>query len=158
MSIQAFRFATVQGHQVEWFLRRNCSIAPGRLVWVYAAICLVSLGIGTCFWLLGATLILPFAWLEVSLLGVALWFYARHATDGERIFLLDRRLVVERETGGRLVRAEFNRDWVRVEPMAGNQSLILVSGQGRAVEVGRFVRPELRQALAQEIRMVLRSA
>lgn len=125
---------------------------------MYAAICLVSLGIGTGFWLLGATLVLPFAWLEVSLLGVALWFYSRHATDGERIFLMDRQLVVERETAGRLVRSEFNRDWVRVEPLAGDQSLILVSGQGQAVEVGRFVRPELRQALAREIRMVLRGA
>ena len=37
-------------------------------------------------------------------------------------------------------------------------SLIEVSGQGRSVRVGRYVRPELRAALAREIRMALRGA
>ena len=67
-------------------------------------------------------------------------------------------LVVELETAGRLERAEFERQWVRVEPKSGDQSLIELSGQGRSIEVGRFVRPELRQVLAREIRRALRSA
>lgn len=86
------------------------------------------------------------------------FLYARHATDGERILLQGTRLVVERETAGRLERAEFRREWVRVEPKIGDRSLIQVSAQGRSVEVGRFVRPELRPALASEIRMALRTA
>ena len=64
----------------------------------------------------------------------------------------------ELENGGKLERAEFRREWVRVEPRAGERSLIEVSGQGRSVRVGRYVRPELRAALAREIRMALRSA
>ena len=67
-------------------------------------------------------------------------------------------LVVELETGGRLQRAEFRRDWVRVEPGAADSSLIELSAHGLKVQVGRFVRPELRPALASEIRMALRSA
>jgi uncharacterized membrane protein len=66
--------------------------------------------------------------------------------------------VVELENAGRLERAEFNREWVRVEPSAGDRSLIEVSGQGRRINVGRYLRPELRPALAQEIRRALREA
>jgi uncharacterized membrane protein len=66
--------------------------------------------------------------------------------------------VVELENAGRLQRAEFDRAWVRVEPSAGDGSLIEVSGRGQSVSVGRYVRPELRPALAREIRLALRAA
>lgn len=158
MSNLAFRFATVQGQAIHWFLRRNCSVTPGQLGWLYASLCVVSLAIGTFFWFQGALLILPFAWLELAAVGFAFMVYARHASDREHIALEGQRLVVETESGGRLERAEFNRDWVRIEPGADDRSLIEVSGQGRRVIVGRFVRPELRPALAKEIRRALREA
>ena len=66
-------------------------------------------------------------------------------------------LVVEMETAGRVERTEFNQEWVRVEPKNGDGSLIEVSGQGRSVWVGRHLRPELRPALAREIRFALRA-
>ncbi len=123
---------------------------------MYASLCVVSLGIGLAFWMHGAKLILPFAWLELLAVGAAFLVYARHATDGEHISLAGRTLVVELENAGKCERAEFSREWVRVEPSAGDHSLIELYGQGRRVEVGRYVRPELRPALAQEIRMALR--
>ena len=153
-----FRFATVQDQAIHWFLRRNCSVTPAQLGWLYASLCVVSLGIGGWFWSMGAPLVLPFAWLELAAVGVAFLVYARHATDGERISLRGRQLVVELESAGHLRRAEFNRDWVRVEPTADDRSLIELSGQGLRVSVGRFVRPELRPALAREIRRALREA
>ena len=151
-----FRFATVQGQNIHWFLQRNCSVTPTQLGWLYASLCVVSLGIGSVFWWLGATLVLPFAWLELAAVGAAFVVYGRHAADGERISLQGRQLVVELETAGRLERAEFDREWVRVELSAADRSLIAVSGRGRSVTIGRFVRPELRPALAREIRMALR--
>ena len=99
---------------------------------------------------------MPFAWAELIAVGAAFVVYARHARDGERILLQGGQLVVELETAGRLERAEFNRNWVRVEPRDSDGSLIEVSGQGRSVRVGRHLRPELRPALAREIRHVLR--
>lgn len=153
-----FRFATVQGQAIYWFLKRNCSVTPQQLGWMYASLCVVSLAIAGVFWWIGAVLVLPFAWLELAAVGLAFLVYARHATDGERISIKGRRLVVELENAGQLSRAEFNRDWVRVEPVAGDRSLIQLSGQGRHVNVGRFVRPELRPVLAQEIRRALREA
>ncbi len=158
MSNLVFRFATVSGQNIHWFLKRNCSVTPAQLGWLYASICVVSLGIGTFFWVQGARLIMPFAWLELAVVGLAFMVYARHATDGEKISLQDGHLVVELENAGRLERAEFECEWVRVEPKTGDHSLIEVSGRGRSVEVGRYVRPELRPALAREIRMALRGA
>ena len=158
MSNSVFRFATVSGQNIHWFLRRNCSVTPAQLGWIYLSLCVVSLGVGGMFWWQGARLIMPFVGLELVAVGVAFLVYARHAADGERISLEGARLVIELENGGRLQRAEFNRDWVRVEPRIGDRSLIQVSAQGRSVEVGRYVRPELRPALASEIRMALRQA
>jgi uncharacterized membrane protein len=153
-----FRFATVQGQAIHWFLRRNCSVTPSQLGWLYVSLCIVSLGIGAFFWFQGAVLVLPFTWVELAAVGAAFLTYARHAADREHILLQGRRLVVELESGGRLERAEFDRDWVRVEPAADDRSLIELSGQGRRVNVGRYVRPELRPALARELRQALREA
>lgn len=158
MTNLVYRFATVQGQNIQWFLQRNCSLSPGQLARVYGSLCLVSLAISGFFWVQGATLVLPFAFLELTGLGLACLVYARHATDGERIVLRDGRLLVELEHGGKLERAEFHGDWVRVEPGACDRSLIELSGQGRRVLVGRYVRPELRSLLAREIRSALRAA
>lgn len=142
---------------VEWLLKRNCSLTPSQLIYFYVSLCAVSLGIAALFWSVGATLVMPFAWLELTAVGAALLLYARHAGDGEKIMLHDGRLVVELEVAGRTQRAEFNSQWVRIEPVRGDGSLISVSGQGHSVSVGRHVRPELRPALAREIRRALRA-
>lgn len=156
VSNPGFRFATDFGHDdVHWFLKRNCSVTPAQLGWMYVSLCAVSLAIGAFFWFRGATLVLPFAWLELTAVGVSFFIYARHAADGERIWLHGQRLVIELENAGRLERAEFDRNWVRIEPGAADTSLIEVSGRGRSIQIGRYVRPELRPALARELRMVL---
>jgi uncharacterized membrane protein len=121
------------------------------------SLCVVSLGIATGFWLLGATMIMPFAGLELAVVGGAFLVYARHATDGERIILQGSQLVVEQTSAGKVLRAEFNRAWVRVEPQADDRSLVELSGQGQCVRVGRYIRPELRPLLAREIRVALRT-
>lgn len=156
MTNLVFRFATVQGRHVQWFLRRNCSVKPWQLIWLYVSLCAVSLGIGMFFWFLGATLVVPFAILELLAVGFAFMVYARHAADGEHISLRDGQLVVELESAGKLERAEFSREWARVEPRMGNGSLIELSGRGTTIRVGRFIRPELRPLLANEIRLALR--
>jgi uncharacterized membrane protein len=84
--MHVFRFATVQGQNIHWFLKRNCSVTPAQLGGLYASLCVVSLGIAAAFWFQGAMLI------------------------------------------------------------------------RRRVNVGRYLRPELRPLLAQEIRRALREA
>ncbi len=158
----SFRFATLcspgegQSQGVQWLIKRNCSVTPSQLIRLYVSLCVVSMGIALMFWIQGARMIMTFAWLELLAVGTAFLVYARHARDGEKITLHGPRLIVELENGGRTERAEFAREWVRVEPRSGDGSLIEVSGQGRSVVVGRHIRPELRPALAREIRSALR--
>jgi uncharacterized membrane protein len=158
VSHPAYQFAQVSGPSVSWRLRRNCSVTPAQLLVAYLMLCALSLAIGALFWLRGAPFVIGFTGLELAAVGWAFVVYARHATDGEWISLQGASLVVERETAGRRERAEFERQWVRVEPKADEHSLIELSGRGRKMEVGRFVRPELRQVLAGEIRRALRVA
>lgn len=158
-----FRFATITESlhgqpAVQWLLKRNCCLSPVQLWRFYASLCVVSLGIAGFFWSMGATMVMPFAWLELAAVGAALLVYARHAGDGEKIMLGSGRLVVELETAGRTRRAEFNSQWVQVGPGPTDGALIEVFEQGRSVVVGRHVRPELRPALAREIRLALRAA
>lgn len=156
-----FKFAVPYTHSnanvqsVQWLLKRNCCLSPTQIGRFYASLCVVSLGIAAFFWSMGATLVMPFAWLELLIVGVALLVHARHASDLENIVLGNGRLVVELETAGKTRRAEFNAQWVRVTTGDAEGALIEVSGQGRTVMVGRHVRPELRPALAREIRLAL---
>ncbi|NJS35526.1 MAG: DUF2244 domain-containing protein [Brachymonas sp.] len=153
-----FRFATEAGGHLHWRLLKNCSVTPMQLGLLYVSLCVVSLGIATMFWFQGAKMIMPFAWAELAVVGIAFFVYARHATDGERLMLQDGQLVVEQSHAGKISRSEFKRETVRVEPYVHDQSLIELSGQGRRVHIGRHIRPELRPHLARELRMALRTA
>jgi len=150
------RESTAAGGSVWWLLKRNCSIAPRQLLAFYASFCGLTLAIGAIFWLEGALLVLPFAGVELLAVGAALFAYARHASDHETIRLHSGRLLVQRLNGSKLEEVEFAPDWVRVEPRRGDRSLIELSGQGRRITVGRYVRPELRRQLADELRWALR--
>jgi uncharacterized membrane protein len=141
---------------VQWLLKRNCSIAPRQLLAFYLSLGLLSLTIAIFFWLRGAPLVLPFAGVEVLALGFALFVFARHAADREHMVLRPGRLTVECTLGQRTEQVEFAPAWVRVEPVHGDRSLIELSGEGRRIAVGRFVRPESRRALADELRAALR--
>ena len=141
---------------VQWLLPRNCGATPRQMMGWYASLCALSLAIAGFFWMQGATLVMPFASLEILAVGAALLVYSRHATDSERIRLQPGRLTVERVFGRQVERAEFAPAWVRVEPEHGERSLIELSGQGQRIAVGRFVRPELRRQLAEELRWALR--
>jgi uncharacterized membrane protein len=159
---QRFRFgreaeeATGGDRSVVWLLKRNCSMSPRQLLGFYGVLSLLSLGIAGGFWVHGATLVMPFAWIEVLAVGLALWMYARHAADVERINLRGGQLTVELAFGSRTDRVDFKPEWVRVEPEHGDGSLIELSGQGKRVVIGRFVRPEMRRQLAEELRWALR--
>jgi uncharacterized membrane protein len=153
------RFGVESGtgeYAVQWLLKRNCSATPRQLMAFYASLSVLSLGIALIFWAQGATLVMPFAGFEVLAVGAALLVYARHATDSESIRLQAGRLTVEHVFGRHVERAEFSPAWVRVEPEHGDRSLIELSGQGQRIAVGRFVRPELRRQLAEELRWALR--
>ena len=141
---------------VQWRMARNTSFVPGCLLAVFIALSVVSLGIAAAFWWLGAPAVLPLAGAELLALGVAFWVCSRHAGDAETITLAERELNVEHRFGRGLESAAFRAEWVRVEPVHGEGSLVEITGQGHRMRVGRYLRPELRMALARELRQALR--
>lgn len=143
--------------QLEWRLARNCSLAPRQLFGAYLALCAVSLTIALGFTWQGASPVLAFAGIELLLVGAALLVYSRHATDHEQVQLSGGWLDVFHRRGSQTEHHRFRAAWVRVEPLAGDRSLVELTGDGQSTRVGRYLRPELRQPLAQELRLALRA-
>ncbi len=141
---------------VHWLLKRNDSLAPRQLLVFFLGLSASTLCVAAFLWLQGAARLVPFAAFELLAVGLAVLVYVRHAADFESIRHRDGRLTVEHGSGTRIERVEFQPDWVRIEPRHGDGSLIELSGQGRRIAVGRFVRPELRRQLADELRWALR--
>jgi len=137
-------------------MARNSSFLPGCLLGVFVALAAVALGIGAAFWWLGAPAVLPLAGAESLLVGAAFWVCSRHAGDAETITLAERELKIEHRFGRVVDRAAFRAEWVRVEPVHGEGSLVEITGQGQRMHVGRYLRPELRTTLARELRQALR--
>ena len=116
------------------------------------ALAALVLAIGAGFAAAGAWLILPFASLEVLLLGAAFVFYARHAADYERIELESGRLSVEVADGGRTL--NYRMDHARV---ALEEGRVVLRDAKEELEIGRTLGAEARAELAAELeRMLIR--
>lgn len=154
----AWRFARLSKAPLAWCfdLRRNVSITPRQLLLAYLLLCAVSLAVAAGFWWHGAVIVVVFTGIELLGLAVALLVVARHAGDREVVTLTQRELAVEQRVGPGVQHTRFRAEWVRIEPAADDGSLVELSGEGRRVCIGRHVRPELRPALAQELRRALR--
>ena len=143
---------------LQWSLRRNCSLTPQQLGSAFLFLCTVSMLIAAVFFWQGAPYVAAFAGLELLAVGLAMLIFARHAGDRETLTLVGNLLFVEQCVGPRVELVQLATDWLRVEPAAGQGSLVQISGGGRAVRVGRHLRPELRGAFAQELRQALRQS
>jgi uncharacterized membrane protein len=130
-------------------LKRNCSISPGALACVFAALAVAVLGIGIGFAIAGAWLILPFAGLEVVALGGAYLLQARHATDYERIELAHGQLRVEVSDAERIARYELDARRARIE-MQGPH--VVLRGPGSELRIGRHLDDEARMRFAAELK------
>lgn len=140
-------------------LRRNCSISPAGLMRIFAALALVSLAIATVFAALAAWLILPFAGLEVLLLGVAFVATARRAADCERIDLEDGRSRVQIEESERMARYELDPRRARVclEKIRGYGARVKSRDARTELEIGRHLDADARVELAAELTRRLRA-
>ena len=134
-------------------LKRNCSNSPAGFACVCGALAVAALAIGAGFAAAGAWLVLPFAGLEVLLLGAAFVAYARRAADCERIELASDRLTVE------VTEAERSRRHVldaRTLQVVLDDGRVLLRAAEEALEVGRNLDAEARVRLAAELRKRLR--
>ena len=139
----------------QWTMKRNCSVTPRQLGFVYAALCSASLGVALLCTLQGAWFVLVFSVLELSAVGAAFLVYARHASDADYVALAPDGLVVEVVQGPIVKKFKFDPKETRIGVAEGRQGLVVLEGCGARVEVGRFLTQWKRRELAQQLRLAL---
>jgi uncharacterized membrane protein len=158
-TIMEYRWSyAVDGDRHQWICRRNCALSPAQLGLWFGSLALLSLMVSLFFAFQGAWMVMPFAALEIAALGLAFYWWSRHATDFERIVVDPGGLRVEASRGERVSRIERRSRWVRIEYSGGRREPIRLVTAESAIEVGGLVPDGLRAALAREIRGVLAGA
>jgi uncharacterized membrane protein len=137
-------------------MKRNCSFSPRQVGYFYLSMFLFSSLIATYFLLHGVWMILIFTVIELTVLGIALIIYARHALDYESIAIDGTSLRVEKNIGGKLERHEFNTRWMTLKQEEDGKRLIRVEERDKELPIGLFVpldaRPQFYKDLRQQIR------
>jgi len=140
----------------EFFLKRNCSISPIQLALIFLILGIISISIGTVFYIMGATLVLPFALLEILALVAAYIYNAVHANDYERLSIENEHVFFESKFGRRRSEENFRRSLTRVLPSEREQLVHIAQGQ-RNIHFGKNLHATLRSLLETEVKHALRS-
>jgi uncharacterized membrane protein len=140
-------------------IRPNQSLTLRQAIQVYAAIAIVCLGIGLAFALHGFWTVLPFAGLEILVLGAAFYLCLARSQVREVVSVNASVVTVEKGRQTPEERWECPRVWARVrleQPhIAWYPSRLAIAFQGRQVELGTFLSEEERRALAAEMQQVI---
>lgn len=158
-ALVARQFDNFQGSS-RFLIRPNCSLPWRGVVRFYIGMVVVSFSIAIAFALKGAWLILPFAGLEMLVLGAALYVVARRGAcwqalsiHGDRIEVVDHDATSERQQ-------TFQRAWAQVRleqaQINGYPSRLTIRSHGRAVEIGGYLADAEKERLALELRQALR--
>jgi uncharacterized membrane protein len=136
-------------------LAPNCSLQPRAAALFFVTLCIVSFSIAGLFALRGLWPILPFAGLEMLVLGWALRVSLRRRHCFESISLSQERVVIETRDGSQTSQVVFPRHWAQVKlRFAGSRlhpSRLTIESHGRAHEIGAFLTEQERQALARRL-------
>lgn len=121
----------------------------------------LSLTIALSFFSLGLWLVLPFAGLEILVVGVAIGYSMARSQGYEWIVVTDRDVSVLKSQFGKSQRYEFQRYWTQVRLEAAGSRLqpdrLIVGSHGRFVEIGRELIDEERESFAARLAEAVRS-
>jgi len=126
------------------------------------AFCCINLAVSLPFFILGAWPVVGFMGLDVLGLYIAFKINFRSADAYETVEVTPLELVFAKvSAGGRREVWRFNPSWVRLEQEAreefGTERVTLVS-RGERVEIGAFLGPEQKAALARDLFRALAAA
>jgi uncharacterized membrane protein len=121
---------------------------------------LVSVGIAAVFAAMGAWLILPFAGLEMLVLGIALYVVARRATNWQEISISGDLINIVERCSGQEQEQTFQRAWAQVihdhAAIKGHPSRLCIRSHGRSVEIGRCLNEEEKRYVAAQLNRIVR--
>lgn len=137
-----------------WCLRRRRSLTPRQALAGWSLPVLVLLAVGVFSAARGWWWMALFALADIAALVAALWFYARHALDGETLLLDDQGMLhVVQQRGRRRYHTAWQASMVRLE-MPEGEPIRLWAGREQ-LTVGRQAPPYLRELIARELRQAL---
>lgn len=142
-------------------IRPNRSLPVAGIMTLFVAVSMLALTIGVGFALVGAWMVLPFAVLEVLIVGVLCrWFY-RHADDCELVVVEPDCVRIIKRQGTALTRHEFARYWVRLRwerPGTGSGARrLLIGSHGKFVSLADDITEADRALVARELEELLRA-
>ncbi len=143
-------------------IRPNRSMSSRNLVVMVICLTVVCLTIGLSFFSLGLWLVLPFAGLEIFVVGVVVGYTIRRSDDHEVVLVTEDDVVVTKHEGRLTREAKFQKywAWVRLEPGITRMqpSRLKIGSHGRFVEIGKAIEDRERRELSARLKQVLRAA
>jgi uncharacterized membrane protein len=140
-------------------LAPNCSLTLRAAAIFFGTIAFTTLGIALLFVFQGYWPVLPFAGLELLVLGWALAASLRRRHWRERILVSEDVIAIETSMRGELTRVVFSRHWARIRLRAPfyamHPSRLVIESHGRLVEVGGFLNEEERRRLALRLKRLV---
>lgn len=133
----------------------NCSLTPRQAAGFFASLLVVSFVIAGIFAARGLWPVLPFAGLEMAVLGWALGASLKRRRYVQTITVSEGEVEVLTRDGQGSRAANFPRHWARVRLVRARgwlPSRLLIESQGRACEVGGLLTEEERRGLHARLR------
>jgi uncharacterized membrane protein len=137
----------------------HCSLTT-RGAWLFfASLCLTSFSLAGCVALQGFWPVLPFAGLEMALLGWALKVSMDRRHHRQTISVTPDSVTIEETSPRQCRRVVFPRHWAQVRIHSGHSPLnpkrLTIESHGRRCEVGSFLTEQQRTRLAGRLRRLI---
>lgn len=135
-------------------IRPDFAVDWPQTVRVFLGMAAATLGIASAFAAMGYWPILPFAGLEITALGVALYSSARRSLDVQVLRMEADQLLIEKGRRRPEQSWQFQRAWCEVVAQAtvSRELRVVIRSRGETVEIGEFLDAEARGRLAEELK------
>ena len=137
-------------------------MSPRGLAAVVICLIVVCLAIALSFFSLGLWLVLPFAGLEIFVVGVAVGYTIHRSKDCEVILVDDKHVIVTKSEGSHVSQDKFERYWARVSLELGTTRLqpsrLKIGSHGRFIEIAKDTTNGAREELAVHLKQALQAA
>jgi uncharacterized membrane protein len=137
-------------------LAPHCSLQPRGALYFFGSVCAVSFSIAGAMALKGLWPILPFAGLEMVVLGWALAVSLQRRHHSQTITVTQDQVLIATRDRLLMTQVEFPRHWARVKLHGADTPLhpsrLTIESHGRSYEVGSFLTEEERRTLTGRLR------
>ena len=138
---------------------RSLSWRNTKLVFLFLALCLAA--VAACFYSLGAWLVIPFAGLELLVIGLGLYLQCCYAHQQQIIQIDENTISVSDGRQGK-PKTSFPKAWLRIvrthDPKGWYPSRRVIGCHGEFIEIGKFLVESERNRLAENLRCAIQGA